>query len=519
MQIAGGRAAKKEWGGAFEARGKVTETGWEGEARVEWAIIPLPPEGARNMKFLFDWYVSSSQRGVSFHATQGDFNKTHSLNGVVVPNIPIRRTVSALPYAYVGYNDETKSTITNAGIDLKAAVTDSLNAVVTVSPDFRNIENQILDLDFSNFERLPGESRPFFLEGSQFLLTGGINMRQLFASQRIGAFDTGINFYGNLSDKAQIGALGIIDVGNQHAFVSSVSLSPDPSTTIIGAFTALDRKDEENFGGNIEYFKRSGDFLLFTGFMQTDDEQTGKGTSLAGGYQYMARGLLNVLIYEQVSPDFNPRIGFAPQTGYKGLVTNTRWTKTHPRGAVIETRLTGTFVKQDQFEGGRYRNLGSVSASATFRNSLNVQLSTAQDNFLSQYNTFYTLSASMPSDDRFRGWQLTHTSGDVAGDPYESTTARAYYRPIKRLQLDLRHQFVNHTVDSDQTVFTMNWEMDRYQSIGGRLVSQDGELNWFVSFKRSGNLGAEYYLIVGDPNASSFQKTLIFKVTVPLSIG
>jgi hypothetical protein len=32
----------------------------------------------------------------------------------------------------------------------------------------------------------------------------------------------------------------------------------------------------------------------------------------------------------------------------------------------------------------------------------------------------------------------------------------------------------------------------------------------------SGNRGAEYFLILGDPNASTFQRALVFKVSVPL---
>jgi hypothetical protein len=50
-------------------------------------------------------------------------------------------------------------------------------------------------------------------------------------------------------------------------------------------------------------------------------------------------------------------------------------------------------------------------------------------------------------------------------------------------------------------------------------VGQGDEWNWFLSYKRSGNLGAEYFLILGDPNATSFHKTLVFKVSVPLTVG
>ena len=518
MDIAGGRAAKREWSGAFEARGKIDADGWEGEARIAWAAIPLPPSGPHNIKVLVDWYVSFRQQTVSTHSTQGDFTKMDVVNDVDVPNVPVRHLLKVLPYANLGYDDENKKQIVNAGVDLKTEVTDETNLVMTVNPDFRNIENDILNLDFSNFERLPGESRPFFLEGSGFLLTGEINNRMLFASQRIGAFDTGLNFYGSLSPNTQIGALGIVSFDNDKSMVVSASHSPDPDDSFYGYMTALDRTGEQNVAGGLEYFKRTGDYLLFTGYQTTQDEVTKFGDALAYGFQYKARGLTDALIAEDVAPDFNPRIGFAPQTGYRGITNGTTWTVTQPRGSILDTTLHVAAIAQDKTSGGTYHDVGTVREDVAFRNGLNVTLVVAQEKFLTDYNRFYKAQLQMPRDDTFRGWTVAHTTGTVAGQPYENTAAQILYRPVKRLQLDLRHQFVQLGTYSEQTVFTMNWELDRYQSIGGRVVSQNSDVNWFVSYKLSGNLGNEYFLILGDPNATSFKKTLILKFTAPLNI-
>lgn len=518
LQLAGGRAAKREWGGSFESRGRVFDGGWEGEARIPWATIPIRDAGPRDLKFLYDWNVSSTQRGVSSHSTQGDLTKIHVLRNVDVPAVKSGRNVLFLPYAYAGAA-ESGDPIANGGVDIKARLSEGLNGVMTVNPDFRNIESEILDLDFSNFERLPGESRPFFLEGNEFLLTGGINNRRLFASQRVGSFDAGVNLYGSLSPQVQIGALGLVDVGNEHSFVGSLSYAPNQRGSIFASISALDRPGQENTGTNLEYFQRTGDYLLFAGYQHTADEVEGAGYGFGTGWQYVARGVRNVLIYEQVSPDFLPRLGFAPQRGFRGATSHTEWTTSHPRGAIMETTAKATYISQDKFDGGHYREVGSASVNATLRNALSATLSYTKDHFLSDVNTFRTVSLQMPRNDRFRGWSLSRTDGEVAGTEYASTTARIFYRPVKRLQLDLRYQKVEHAVDSDQTVFTLNWELDKFRSLGGRLVRQDGDWNWFLSYKMSGNLGAEYFLILGDPNATRFQKTLVFKVSVPFATG
>jgi hypothetical protein len=518
LQLAGGRAAKREWGGGFESRGRVTEDGWEGEARIAWDLLPLQNSGPRDVKYLFDWYVNSAQRGESSHSTQGDLTKIHVLRGMDVPNIPRRASLLFLPYAYVGYDNETQGHIANAGLDVKTQINEQLNTVLTINPDFRNIESEVLNLDFSNFERLPGETRPFFLEGNEFILTGGINNRRLFASQRIGEFDAGLNFYGTLSPQVQIGTIGMIDFDNEHSFVGSLTYNPNPLGNVFASFTALDRPGEENYGANLEYFQRTGNYMMFAGYQHTDDEIDGIGTAFGTGWRYQALGFTNVILWDQVSPDFNPRIGFAPQRGYKGPTTDNRWTKTHPRGPIMETQLNASLIDQDMYEGGHYRTLGTTSAGATFRNGFNVTLSYTQDHFLDDTNMFHSVQVSMPRFESRRGWSLAHTRGAVMGLDYQSTTARVFYRPIKRLQLDLRYQKVEHATISDQTLFTFNWEMDKYRALGGRVVGQDDDWNWFVSYRMAGNLGAEYFIIWGDPNATTFQKTLVFKVTVPFTV-
>ena len=42
LDIAGGRAAKREWLGDFASKGRVTKDGWEVEARIPWTIMRLP---------------------------------------------------------------------------------------------------------------------------------------------------------------------------------------------------------------------------------------------------------------------------------------------------------------------------------------------------------------------------------------------------------------------------------------------------------------------------------------------
>ena len=130
----------------------------------------------------------------------------------------------------------------------------------------------------------------------------------------------------------------------------------------------------------------------------------------------------------------------------------------------------------------------------------------------------FTVSLEKPRNDSYRRWSIGTTWGSYLGSTYLSPTVSASYRPLQKLQLDLRYQVVDNLTYFDQVIFTANYDMGRDSGISGRIVKQGDNVNGFLAYRRSGNMGNEYYLILGDPNASSFRLSLIFKVTIPFEI-
>ncbi|RYG36080.1 hypothetical protein EON81_10815, partial [bacterium] len=149
VNLAGGRAAKREWLGDFISRGRVTENGWEAEARIPWSILRLPGKGKRDVRFNFYRFTPRTNR-VFAHAftDNGKQANTPIWQGVDLPAPTVDRSIKLLPYFYGGY-DPDSGTVANAGLDLKTPLTDQIQLVGSINPDFRNIENQILSLDFS----------------------------------------------------------------------------------------------------------------------------------------------------------------------------------------------------------------------------------------------------------------------------------------------------------------------------------------------------------------------------------
>ncbi|HEY0868324.1 MAG TPA: DUF5916 domain-containing protein, partial [Fimbriimonas sp.] len=241
IELAGGRAAKREWTGEFVAKSRITSEGWETEARIPWQAMSIPAGGRRDVRFNIDRDLPRISREAEFGYTNDGARAadTPVWAGVELPKPVVDRSIKLLPYVYAGY-DEDEKTVFNSGLDLKTQIADQATLVGTINPDFRNIENDILSLDFSRFERIADESRPFFLEGSEYLSSG------IFASQRIESFDVGVNAYGKLGDRLQFGLLDTLDFGHENAFATTVSYDPSPLWSYRLAATSLSRENYDN---------------------------------------------------------------------------------------------------------------------------------------------------------------------------------------------------------------------------------------------------------------------------------
>jgi hypothetical protein len=129
--------------------------------------------------------MARTQRTYGWVYTGGQPQRMGTWQNVEIPKPAFRRTLKLLPYTYLG-REHDGDLIFNSGLDLKTSLTPTIELVGTVNPDFRNIENDILSLDFllSACRTTCGPSLPKEATGA------------LFNSPRIGAFDAGLNTCG-----------------------------------------------------------------------------------------------------------------------------------------------------------------------------------------------------------------------------------------------------------------------------------------------------------------------------------
>jgi hypothetical protein len=530
INLAGGRAAKREWTGEILAKGRITDKGWEAEARIPWQLMKLPSAGKRDLRFNFGRRIARMSRFFNYTYTgSGNQGNTPIWRGVLVPKAYVDRSVKLLPYTYLGYDQEDKG-LFNAGLDLKTSLTDQLQLVGSINPDFRNIENQILSLDASRFERLARETRPFFLEGQEYLGSA------LLATQRIPSFDVGVNTYGRITDKTNFGLLNALDLdtfhqrrvngnvvaserGTRNNFAGTVSHQIDVNSGVRAAVTSLNTPYRKNDAYLVRYYRDIGPWNVFYRDMGTKDTDRGYGRNSRSEVNYYNRGLGFSADYTYVAPEFNPALGFFPEVNYKGWRAENYYNRTYNKGPWNDWGYNLGYNMYDRANGGFYRRGANGAVFFTLRGGLAAINGFDVQQFLQDKDYLYFHNVVFPRGNPYRNVSLNYSWGRQQSESYRSLSLNGAYRLWNRLQLSANYQVQQFRGYDDLAIIGGSYDLDADRAISGRLVKQGSDLNAYVSLRKSGNRGAEYFLILGDPNARTFRSSLVLKAVFPLELG
>jgi len=514
LRLAGGRAAKTEWLGEFDCVGKITPDGWQVEARIPWALVARPAAGKHDLTFNVLWYQARQTNTYEWTITKDDFRNFPKWTEVDIPEVRKDRSIKLLPYAYAGV-DEHGNHITNAGLDVKSEV-GGLTVVGTANPDFRNIENNILNLDHSYFERLADDARPFFQEGSRYRSFGFD--QKIFASQRITDFDFGVNAYGRVGPKTQMAVLSTFDIGNQMAFAGSIGHRFDDSRTLNFGFAHKGERGLENDAVHMFYDQRVGDWDAYVGFQGTNDQVTKTGSRINAGIFRENGGFSGGIEYVQVTPGFNPALGFSPEQDLRGVNGSLGIQRQPKGGAVREYSYSLSGADYWHMDGRAYRREINLENQYLLRNDLGVGWGATASRFEDSDDHLVSFATQYPVSNTYRNAKATFAWGRFQGTPYKQAGLQVNYRPVKRAQVALRTQFVEFGGFQRQLILSANYDVGRFEALGGRLVRTGDDWNWYLSYRMSGKRGNEFFLILGDPNATEFRKTLILKAVLPVNL-
>lgn len=511
-RITGGRAVKNEWRGDWEAAAKRAQDGWTAEMRIPWSILNFP-SGGRSVTMginFFRWQDRTKIQSCWSNVGPQYFTDLEGLwTGVLPPAGAFQSKLSLLPYTLSGV-DQTRPT-NRTGLDVRYTITPQLTAVGSINPDFATIEGAVEGIAFSRSERFVPERRPFFLEGRDYFSAGEFYaFGPYFYSNHIDLFDAGTKIYGKVTPTDSLGVLHTIDFGNRNDLVTRYRHDFSPTSSGSFFFTQKSAKDDNNSVGVVSQDARWGKFGVYSEWAMSTGQAAGGGAQDVN-LTYQDKRTFTSLQLMNISPLFRDANGLIFFNDFRGFslyqTWGAEWRKGPFRGFDFEVFPQYTW----HTDGRPFQRGGGVSLNYVTRSDWLIGVNVFHNRFDEQTDSTVGLFLRSGVSNRFRQWGINVTTGTQGDRPSTFIGPSFSYRMLRKLDVIYGGGVQNLDGVTQQHVLTMNYELSPTRSFGGRVVVQNADTNWYVSYRNAGHNGTDMFFIIGDPNATRFVNKVAVK--------
>ncbi|WP_036382069.1 carbohydrate binding family 9 domain-containing protein [Muricauda sp. MAR_2010_75] len=296
---------------------------------LEWGIGLLRGDKVENM------YYTWTPFAVNFSGF--DVNYMGSLVWGKIPEVK-GKTVFVKPYSTVSSlknnldDDTSTQTEIDTGLDLRVGITKSLNANITINPDFSNADIDQEVVNITRFDISLPERREFFIENADLFTNFGSYDVQPFFSRRIGLKDGknipivyGTRVTGNITGNTRIGAMNIQTkaeggVDGQNYTVAAVNQKVLKRSQLKALFinrqeTGNDTINDfnRNYGAEFTFISEKGNFNTNIKYHSTVTDEGQKGAYYGIKGNYINRRLGTGWLIDVVEDGYRAELGFVPR--------------------------------------------------------------------------------------------------------------------------------------------------------------------------------------------------------------
>jgi hypothetical protein len=254
---------------------------------------------------------------------------------------PDRSNVTVIPYISGGQarnHEEGEPSDRNggAGVDMKIALTSSLNLDLTLRPDFSNVDVDRQMTNVTRFSLLYPERRNFFLENADLFTNFGSWLTRPFFSRRVGLNDgnpipilAGARISGNLTKTLRVGIMDIQtdatrEVSANNYLVTSFQQSVFSRSSIkfFGASrqttkTVEGDTDEDfnrTYGGEFQYVSKNGNLSAYArAHSSSTPESLNQNDYLSAQVNYINKKFYAGILADKVGENYINDLGFIPR--------------------------------------------------------------------------------------------------------------------------------------------------------------------------------------------------------------
>lgn len=513
-RIAGGRAAKREWRGIWQAAVQRVPDGWTVEMRIPWEVLNYPnSNGAVNMSINFK-RDHARTRIDYFWSDVTPMRRPELMGvwqGVEPPKATRHRNLQMMTYLTPEWHKQSGQEV-RAGLDVRYTPTPQLTGVLSLFPDFRNIEGAVEGIEFSRSERFVGETRPFFMEGMRYFdLTEPYGIGRLFYSQRITEFDAGLKVFGNLNSSLSLGVLSTFRGSRDKASVAHLrySMGERGGWSVYGLLRrGTDYPHHNAYGTSANV--RFGNFRIGGKWIYAREADTG-GTAKDFTLNYEVPRWFSGLRWMRIDPDFRASLGLIYFTDRQGWSWFTRYNNEIRHGAIREIEGDIFLRNYTHCDGSPFEKGVRASLGVTLRSDYAVNIDHEVATFEGTHDRVYQIRLRGNVSNRFREWGIGYEFGQRSDRDIRFIGFGITRRLFGRLDVGLNGSILRFDENRNQYILTVSWEFDELRALSARLVSQDGNMNWYLAYRSAGGVGQDLYLIIGDPNAERFTERVAFK--------
>jgi hypothetical protein len=503
-KIAGGRSSKVEWKGDWQGAAKRTPYGWSAEFAIPFSILNYQQDDTR-FGVNFRRYQSRTKE-ISYWADitpQGLAEEMGILEGLELRTVSETRPWTLMPFALVGKNvpdkrGEIQDTLGTAGIDMRYQPRQDLTGMISVNPDFSQVEQAVTDISFSYSEKAVAENRPFFVEGADYFGTE----REYFYSNRVADFDVGGKGFGRIG-QMKYGVLLTKAPDDRTDFVARALYELDDTNSANISVVGTQQQEFDNVLalGQFRGRRPSGlNYSLDAAMTSTDnvsdaDAPEGKGNHFKGSIGWKSDYWSADLSGDKYDVNYFPANALLSSDlpGTKGTSAKAGYHKERlgPVWRTIDGYVGAYYRETDarQLQARKWYAGGSLEFNNDVRAGIYIEegpyrpVTDTAGVFEEEVNQDRYYSATLDFNTRSNRYSggIQYDWGDLGGGAYEYLAGYGWWRPINSVYLSLSAEREESFGKSDQLVFVSSWDINPEHSLGGRYISnEDGNYYRFA---------------------------------------
>lgn len=540
--LEGGTAGNITWAGDWKASVKQTTDGWTAELAIPFSIL-RHAKGAKTIGLLLMRSMNRESNPVAWPEVppegQSMFSVAQFMPDVILPQAmpDVSPKTVILPFTIGTASSQGQKA--RFGLDIKQPINTTLTALVAVNPDFQTIEQQVASVNLSYNEQFVDDRRPFFAEGAQFLPD-----TELLYTRRLGQFDLGTKVVGR-QGPTSIGFLSTTARSTpreRDAMAMSISQASGlfsgygVSATTDNQYGVLSNRTARIFGnhGWVDHDRRNSIFAVRSQSW-LNDEAKGEDSDI-GFNSFATNGKARYSFLRSVmSQDFVSTLGLLKNPDRKNMNMSTSIRNQFDRGALLSYEVASGMDVADRISNGDFfYKIGYLSASGLLRNGLSASVDISKgdrkESDTARYSDHY-LGTGVGWNQRslFQGGGIKLGTGRQIGQAIKDFSISQGILVSKPFSIYGRYtQQIRTTGTVRQTIITGTFRLDTLRSLSIRLVSQNGTgnasnvgaqtgTNFYLAYsQRSRSGGADYFFVLGDPNAAATRQQVTLKVIQPL---